>query len=48
MMLNTVKLSLAFESTVKTLTLVLGTERWSGFEEGIVKDCSEKLKSIEM
>lgn len=42
------KTQLSFESTVKTLTLVLGTERWSGFEEGTVKDCSEKLKSIEM
>lgn len=30
------------------MTFVLGTEKWSGFEECTVKGSSERLKSIEM
>lgn len=42
------KTQVSFWVKVKTVTLVLGTKKWSGFEEGTVKDYSERPKSIEM
>lgn len=45
-MLNAIKPSLAFRFRVKTVTLVLGTKSWGGFDT--VKGYSERVKGVEL